>query len=100
MWKHSIIVPVAKTKTPATLNDFRPVALTSLIMKTLEKIIKTEVLSQVEVFLDPLQFAYTVGLAEVWRIATISLLHFLYRHLEGTKAHARLLFIDFSSAFR
>ena len=28
-----------------------------------------------------------------------SLLHFLYGHLEGQKTHARLLFVDFSSAF-
>ncbi len=36
----SIIVPVAKTRSPQELNDFRPVALTSLVMKCLEKVVK------------------------------------------------------------
>lgn len=97
LWKHSIIVPVAKTKKPSTLNDFRPIALTSLIMKTLEKLIKNMVLSQVEEFLDPLQFAYRSGTGV--GDATVTLLHFLYRHLEEHKTQCRLLFIDFSSAF-
>lgn len=36
LWKDSIIVPVSKTKAPKHLNDW-PVALTLLVMKTLEK---------------------------------------------------------------
>ena len=35
LWKTSCIVPVPKTQ-PSELNDFRPVALTSHLMKTLE----------------------------------------------------------------
>ncbi len=35
----SIIVPVAKTRSPQELNDFRPEALTSLVMKCLEKVV-------------------------------------------------------------
>ncbi|KAK7939111.1 hypothetical protein WMY93_002437 [Mugilogobius chulae] len=58
LWKQSTIVPLAKCSAPKTLNDFRPVALTSLIMKSFEKIIKEAILLQVEDKLDPLQFAY------------------------------------------
>lgn len=47
IWKHSTIVPIAKCNRPKTLNDFRPVALTSLVMKVLEKIIKEAVLHRV-----------------------------------------------------
>ena len=97
LWKHSTVVPVAKIKTPKAPNDFRPVALTSLIMKSLEKVVKDNILKQVETSLDPLQFAYRSGRGV--DDATTTLLHFLYRHLEGVKTHARLLFIDFSSAF-
>ena len=50
-----------------------------------------------EKYLDPLQFAYRIGRGV--DDATITLLNLLYRHLEGTKTQARLLFIDFSSAF-
>lgn len=34
LWKNSIIVPVPKYASPKSLNDFRPVALTSLVMKS------------------------------------------------------------------
>ena len=39
LWKESIIVPVAKNKFPKELNDLRPVALTSLVKKTFERLI-------------------------------------------------------------
>ena len=39
LWKTSCIVPVPKIKCPAELNDYRPVALTSHIMKTLERLL-------------------------------------------------------------
>lgn len=31
--------------------------------------------------------------------ATAKLLYYLYKHLEGIKTHARILFVDFSLAF-
>lgn len=33
IWKQAVIVPVAKGSSPKILNDFRPVALTSLVMR-------------------------------------------------------------------
>lgn len=55
------------------------------------------ILQQIETSLDPLQFAYreNIGMED----ATLYLLNLIYKHLEKTKACARLLFIDFSSAF-
>ncbi|KAK0133131.1 putative protein MSS51, mitochondrial [Merluccius polli] len=61
LWKESVIVPVPKTKAPKSLNDSRPVALTSLIMKVFEKIVKQEVLRITQDRFDPLQFAYRAG---------------------------------------
>jgi len=52
--KESVIVPVPKTKGPKSLNDFRPVALTSPIMKAFEKNIKQEVFTITQPQLDPL----------------------------------------------
>ncbi len=52
---------------------------------------------QVEQHLDPFQFAYRAGRGV--EDAVITLLLFLYKHLEGLKTHARLLFVDFLSAF-
>ncbi len=58
---------------------------------------KEEIVMQTEQALDPLQFAYRAhrGVND----AIITLLNLLNKHLEGSNTHARLLFIDFSSAF-
>lgn len=39
--KNSIIVPVPKNKIPKTVDEFKPVALTSLVMKIFEKLVKS-----------------------------------------------------------
>jgi len=97
LWKESVIVPVPKINVPKSLNDFRPVALTSLIMKSLEKIIKQEIIAMTKSQLDPLQFAYRAGRGV--EDALGSLLNTVFNHLEGANKFVRLLFIDFSSAF-
>ncbi|XDV19566.1 hypothetical protein PO909_025015 [Leuciscus waleckii] len=97
IWKDSIIVPVPKIQTPKTLNDFRPVALTSLVMKTFERLVKDALLDTVQDKLDPLQFAYRSGRGVDDAIGT--LLNMVFKRLEGAKSLVRLLFIDFSSAF-
>ena len=40
------------------LNDYRPVALTSVIMKYFERLVKDHITSTLPANLDPLQFAY------------------------------------------
>ncbi len=44
-----------------TLNDVQPIAMTSLVIKTLGKIVKSEIVNVTDSALDPLQFAYKVG---------------------------------------
>ena len=96
-WKTAKIVPVPKSSLPKCKNDLRPVALTSIIMKTLERIILNHLLPQVKPSMDQLQFAYSEGLGV--DDAVLTLLHTLHKHLDGVGTKARLLFIDFSSAF-
>ncbi len=96
MWKSSTVIPIPKTSNPKQLSDFRPVALTSLIMKIFEKILKVLVMSSIE-GLDPSQFAYQAGRGV--EDAKLFILNHLYKHLEKPQARARLLFADFSSAF-
>ena len=88
---------MAKCNNPKILNDFRPVALTSLVMKTFEKLVKQVLLEKLEQQLDPLQFAYRAsrGVEDV----KLALLNSLFKHLEAPKTHGRLLFINVSSAF-
>ena len=97
MWKTSTIISVPKASNPRGLNEFRPVALTSLVMKGVEKILKDEIVSFIKGKLDPLQCAYQSGRGV--DDAKIVILDRLYKHLEKPSAHARLLFADFSSAF-
>ncbi|KAK0147386.1 hypothetical protein N1851_013149 [Merluccius polli] len=58
LWKQAEMIPVPKVSKPKMLNDFRPVALTSLLMKSFEKIVKSELLGRTAHALDPMQFAY------------------------------------------
>lgn len=47
----------AKNK-PCCLNDYQPVALTKLVMKVFERLIKNNICSSIPDNIDPLQFAY------------------------------------------
>ena len=96
-WKTSKIIPVPKNKYAKAMNDFRPVALTSVLMKCLEKFVLSSFLPKCELYLDPNQYAY-----QKRKGVEDAILYFtdnIYKHLETPKAYARTLFLDFSSAF-
>ena len=57
-FKMATIVPVPKNAKVTELNDYGPVALTSVIMKCFERLVKDHITSPLPVTLDPLQFAY------------------------------------------
>ena len=52
LWKTSCLVPVPKRSTPSGLNDYRPVALTSHVMKVLERLVLAHLRPQVKSSLD------------------------------------------------
>ena len=58
LWKTSCVVPVPKIPHPKDFNNYRPVALTSHLMKTLEQLFLIHLRLLVGPFMDPLQFAY------------------------------------------
>ena len=97
MWKTSILVPVPKKSNPKELNDLRPVALTPIFMKCLEKIVLKKLLDIVNSSLDSLQFAYkkSVGVED----AVLTLIDSLTSHLEKRNTYCRIMYLDFSSAF-
>ena len=100
IWKTSSIIPVPKgnRKGRSTdLNAFCPVALTSNVMKCLERLILKHLLSQAGSFIDPFQFAYRQnrGVED----AVLVLLYGIYSHLDIPKSYVRCTFIDLSSAF-
>ncbi|KAK1793778.1 hypothetical protein P4O66_001510 [Electrophorus voltai] len=56
-FKRSTIVPVPKKPRPSSLNDYCPVALTSVVMKCFEKLVRDFITSSLPASTDPLQFA-------------------------------------------
>jgi hypothetical protein len=97
LWRSSTIVPVPKKRGASQLNDFRPVALTSVPMKCAERLVLKHLRAETAAHQDPLQFAYCQG--RNTQDAILTLLHGLYEHLDQSGSYARLLFVDFSSAF-
>ena len=89
VWKTSTVIPIPKTNNPKQLNDFRTVALTSLVMKTLEKLVKSLILPITESQLDPLQFAYRAGRGV--EDAKLFIQAKVYTHLEKPTAHTKIL---------
>ena len=96
-WKETTIIPVPKKPRAKALNDFRPVALTSILCKCMERVIVGELTTTIGESLDPLQFAYKPkrGVED----ATLHLLDTVTKHLDSQNSLVRILFMDFSSAF-
>ena len=57
-FKQTTIVPVTKKIKATCLNDYRPVALTSVAMKCFETLVMAHINTIIPETLDPLQFAY------------------------------------------
>ncbi|XP_039458566.1 protein NLRC3-like [Oreochromis aureus] len=93
----STIIPVPKKSVVSCLNDYHPVALTSVIMKCLERLVKGHICSSLPDTLDPLRFAYWTNRATEDAIALAT--HTTLTHLEKGNTYARMFFIDYSSAF-
>ena len=83
VWKMSEITPIPKNNHPKVFNDLRPVALTSIIMKCLENIVKRFLCGDTDPFRDQFQFAYCVGMSV--QDAGLTLFHQICEHLENTK---------------
>ena len=95
-FKTSTIVPVPKKPSIANLNDYRPVALTSVVMKVFERLVLRSLKAATDHQLDPHQFAYRANRSVDDAVALA--LHHILQHLESSGTYARVLFVDFSSA--
>ncbi len=84
-----------KNSKPSCLNDYRPIALTSTVMKVFERLLKNHICSSVPATLDPLQFACRPNRSTISQV-----LHSSLSHIDSKNGnYIRLLFIDYSSAF-
>ena len=79
------------------LNDYRPVALTSVAMKCFERLVMAHINGILPDPLDPLQFAYCPNRSTDDAISIT--LHTALSHLDKRNTYVRMLFIDDSSAF-
>ena len=96
-FKRSTIIPVPKKPSITGLNDYRPVALTSVVMKSFERLVLSHLKVITGPLLDPLQFAYRANRSV--EDAVNMGLHYILQHLDSPGTYARMLFVDFSSAF-
>uniref|UniRef100_A0A9J8BEH4 Reverse transcriptase domain-containing protein n=1 Tax=Cyprinus carpio carpio TaxID=630221 RepID=A0A9J8BEH4_CYPCA len=96
-FKRSTIIPIPKKSKITGLNDYRPVALTSVVMKSFEKLVLAHLKDITGPLLDPLQFAYRAN-RSVDDAVNIGL-HYVLQHLDRPGTYVRILFVDFSSAF-
>ena len=95
--KSSTIVPLPKKRHISSLNDYRPVALTPVVMKCFEKLVRGHITSLLPRGFDPHQFAYRANRSTEDAVATA--LHAALSHLEQPGSYVRMLFVDYSSAF-
>ena len=80
-FKQTTIVPVPKNTNVTCLNEYRPVALTSVAMKCFERLVIAHINTIIPEMLDPLQFAYRPNRSTN----------------DAMNTYVRMLFIDYSS---
>ena len=97
VWKTSMICPIPKTNSASDLSDYRPMTITSVVMKCFEKIVLRHLLDLTKGMQDPFQFAYKPNRSI--EDAILTLLHNTFLHTNNPKTYVRILFADFSSAF-
>ena len=89
-WKMATIIPVPKITRPNSLNDFRPIAVTSVISKCFEYLVCRKLKWQMSGLMAPMQFAYKADRSV--EDATLTLLERVHSHLDKAKTYARVLF--------
>ena len=96
IWKTATIKPLPKTTKPDQLKHFRPIALTSCLCKTMERLLKTYITENTP--LDKYQFAYRArrSTQDAVLCLTTTVTNFID---QNSSYYARCLFLDFSSAF-
>ncbi|KAI4901817.1 hypothetical protein NFI96_010212 [Prochilodus magdalenae] len=96
-FKTTTIIPIPKKSTITSMNDYRPIALTPIVMKCFERLILSHIKRSLPSTLDPHQFAYRANRSTDDAVSLA--IHTALNHLDSTNSYVRMLFIDFSSAF-
>ncbi len=83
--KSTTIIPVPKKSPVSCLNDYRPIALTPIIMKCFERLVMHNIKTSIPNTLDPLQFAYRCK--NHWCPSPLHPGHFPYTMLQQSKKY-------------
>jgi hypothetical protein len=95
IWKSANITPLPKFKGATEAKDYRPIALTPILAKCLEKLVAPHVTKHI---CDPVQYAYQQNRST--DDALLVLLDQVTNHIDkSARNYVRAIFIDFSSAF-
>ncbi len=94
---HASNAPPSSPSKITGLNEYRPVALTSLVMKSFEKLLLAHLKDITGPSLDLLQFAYRTN-RSVDDAVNMGL-NYVLQHLDRPRTYVRILFVNFSSAF-
>ena len=94
-FKMATISPVPQKAKVTKLNDYRHIALTAVIRKCFERLVKNHISSTLPDTRYPLQFPYRPNRSDGIAIT----LHTSLSNLDQSHTYVRLLFTDYSSAF-
>ena len=95
-WKLGHVVPIFKKGSKHEVSNYRPISLTSLVMKTMERIIKVEILKHVEGLVDDRQHGFlakkscTTNMVGLCDSLALSL---------NDNIHTDVVYFDFAKAF-
>ena len=95
-WKQAEIVPIPKCH-PPTIENLRPISLTSYFAKIAETFICKWLLEDIKDQIDPNQFGNRPGLSTNHYL--IKLIHLVLENAEHTRSTSTVVLSDFSKAF-
>ncbi len=95
-WKLASIVPVFKKGDKSSVEDYRPISLTSLVMKVFERCVKTALFSVCQDVLDPRQHGFLTNRSCVTQMTPFT--HDLASTLND-KSRSDIIYFDFAKAF-
>ncbi|KAI8519532.1 hypothetical protein Bbelb_027890 [Branchiostoma belcheri] len=95
-WHEATVIPLPKTN-PPTLNDLRPISLTSLLAKICESFIAKWILTDITPHLDPRQFGGILGRPTTHCL--VDILNQLYKTSDQRDTVSSLVLTDFAKAF-
>ena len=96
-FKQTTIVPVLNKAKVTCLNDYHPVALTSVAIKCFERLVMAHINTIIPETLDPPEFAYRPTRSTDYAISIAP--HTALSHLDKRNTYVRMLLIDYSPAF-